>query len=169
MFKKIGLYLRTKLALRNNEIVRNPTPFNEAKKFGIMVQNYSENKNSIIKMIENLKKEGKKVQILNYENGDIPHDSENISNFTKKDLSWSGKVMSEEYDNFLKTDFDYLISLNTSSFLPFEKILALNKAKCRVGIYDSKKENLYELMIDSKGNPSLETSATEMLNLTKKI
>ena len=89
--------------------------------------------------------------------------------FSKKDFNWVGRCKQEGLKKFIKTDFDYLFSLNTSPFLPFDNILAQSKAKCRVGVFDDKRTDYFELMVQPSKKTDLNAVTEQMIRYTKLI
>lgn len=168
MFKKLGLSIRFKKAIKKAEKNINAVPYTEAKNFGILVKDFSKNREAVQYFVNQLRNEGKVVQVLNFESGDIPGSSEDILNFTKKDIDWKGKIKSEECNKFLNSKFDFLFSLHTSTFLPIEKIIAQANAKCKVGHFNSEKLELFDIMINNTSE-DINKSSLEMLNFTKLI
>lgn len=170
MFRKIGLKIRSKRLAKAYRQPNEMVGFDRASKIGILIPDLEKNKEVISKLIQTLKKEGKEVQVLTYHSGkkelSVKFDHGAIS---KKDLSWMGKVKSYNVKKFIKTDFDYLFSLNTSPFLPFESILATSNAKCRVGMYHERKKNYFDLMIHADKKKGLGDLAEQMIFYTKKI
>ena len=168
MFRKIGLSIRFKKAAKNASGQANVLSYKDAQNFGILVKDYSKNKDAVRRLVEGLKDEGKTVQVLNYESGDIPPVSENILSFSLKDIDWKGKIKSEECNKFLNSKFDFLFSLHTSSILPLEKIIATANAKCKVGHFLSNRQELFDIMINNTGE-DIKRSSQEMLKFTKLI
>lgn len=93
--------------------------------------------------------------------------------FYKKDLNWHLKPVALSTQEFINQEFDILIDLNIINALPLKYVAALSKAKFKVGKYDEKYKELYDLMIDNASNPSLEYLIKQidiylnMLNTTK--
>jgi len=167
MFKNLTLRLRNKSALKNNPRQFMSTPFAHAKKIGVLVEDFSKNKNEVFPLLEKLKAEGKKVDIINFINHSDIVQGEHIRNISKKSIDWKGKIKDDFVEKFLKTEYDYLFSLHTSSFLPFENILARSKAKCRVGQYIENKKAFLDIMIHPNKEESLKQRTTQMLEITK--
>ncbi|MCP4520296.1 MAG: hypothetical protein GY827_01140 [Cytophagales bacterium] len=174
MIKKFALKLRTRFALKKN-IVRKSIPFTSAKKIGVLVNGDIKEKQAVNNFIDSLTSEGKEVQVLCFtkppKKKEKPkklfpfrHDT-----FSIKDFKAHGGFGSKKINNFVKTDFDYLFSLNTSPFLPFETILASCEAKCRIGSFLEEKESFYELMVHGNKKGDLSSILEQMIFFTKKI
>lgn len=167
MFKSLGLFIKNKLALKRPQ-VRITVPFIRAKKIGVLADHLDENKKAIDQFVQSLEKEGKKVEVIGFSpKKNKPALRVKYKAFSKKDLSWTGEIKQEELKKFIKTDFDYLFSLNTSPFLPFENILAQSKAKCRIGVYQEKKEGYFELMVEPKKKNDMIAVTEQMIRYTK--
>lgn len=67
--------------------------------------------------------------------------------FTRKELNWYEKPESEAVTEFMKKDFDLLISLSLQENYPLKYILSLSKAKFKVGRLTTAHDSL-DLMID---------------------
>ncbi|TSA49937.1 MAG: hypothetical protein D4R43_03060 [Sphingobacteriales bacterium] len=59
-------------------------------------------------------------------------------------------------DEFIDRKFDILINVSIKENLPLEYIAALSQASYRVGLYDPNKLYCNDLMIDLKGNKTLQ-------------
>lgn len=167
MFRSISLFFKNKSALKQ-ENGRNTIPFNKAKKIGVIVDDLDANGRAVSKFVDELEKEGKKVEVIGFtKTKEISGLKPNYKALRVKDFNWLGKIKREDLKKFIKTDFDYLFSLNTSSFLPFENILAQSRAKCRVGVYNQKKEGFFELMVQPKKKDDLVAVTQQMIRYTK--
>jgi hypothetical protein len=95
--------------------------------------------------------DGKIVKLLTYQDKDITNSNFSFNHhvISEKDISTFGEVSSVQVEEFLTTEFDYLICIDTKPFPVFENILKRSKAKCRVGkYYEGRKQHPYELMIN---------------------
>ncbi len=175
MLKKVVLRIRNRIARKKHNINRVTVPFSQASKIGILIKDIPQEAKIINKFITEFTKEGKQVDILCYSNKSKKKQEESKKNYkfnyspiTSRDIKWNGKFKSKKINNFIKTDYDYLFSLNTSPFLPFENILVKSKAKCRIGCFQKKKESYYEFMIHD-GKKSLKSLVEQMIFFTRKI
>lgn len=176
MLKKVALRIRNHFAQKKHSTNRKTIPFSEANKIGILVEDIPQNSKVINKFVTEFTKEGKHVDVLCYskkpkkKNKPVKEKYKfKYSPITSRDIKWNGKFKSKKINNFIKTDYDYLFSLNTSPFLPFENILIKSKAKCRIGSFQKKKENYYEFMIHDGNRKSLSSLVEQMIFFTKKI
>lgn len=170
MLKKMTLMLKSRIALKYNKVRRTTPDFESARSIGILIKDIHKHTTLIKKIIKELEAEGKKVHILSYEKNkkDIAQGIK-YDIITKKDVSLMGNFKSFAIKKFIKTDFDYLFSLNTSSFLLFENILARCSAKCRVGIFNENKKEYFEMMIHPGKENSLGSLAEQMIFYTRLI
>ena len=82
--------------------------------------------------------------------------------FTRNELNWFYKPTSESVQEFIKTPFDLLINLNLEEYYPIKYILAVSKARFKVGKY-SEGQAFLDFMID------IEKEKETMENLKKEI
>lgn len=168
--KRTLLKYRTKKSLKNSKS-RSVVPFSKAQNIGIIVSKLNENEIFVInEFIDKISNEGKKVSIITYDNRkENPQLTQPYDIITKKDITWNGKFKDDSIKKFIKTEFDYLISLNTSSILPLDNIIAGSKAKCRIGLYRETKNNMFELIINPNPNATLKEKLDQMYSYTKKL
>jgi hypothetical protein len=67
--------------------------------------------------------------------------------FSRNDLNWYYKPVSEVTDKFMKQSFDILIDLSLDSVFPIQYIVALSPATFKVGKF-SPEEKYLDMMID---------------------
>lgn len=169
MLRNIGLFIIKRLAIKKPQL-RITIPFAQAKRIGIIVDNIDKNTKVINQFVENLVQQGKTVEVLGYTNPkQVPKLNIKYNAFSKKDFSWVGACKQDVLKKFVKTDFDYLFSLNTSPFLPFDNILAQSKAKCRVGVFNDKRTEYFELMVQPTKKEDLNSVTEQMIRYTKLI
>ena len=167
MFRSVSLFLKNKAAVKN-PAGRKTIPFNSANRIGVIVANIDKNRKELDSFVQELEKEGKNVEVIGFtKTKNFVKLKANYKAIRVKDFNWLGNIKTEELKNFIKTDFDYLFSLNTSSFLPFENILAQSRAKCRVGVYNHKKEDYFELMVQPTKKNDLTAVTEQMIRYTK--
>lgn len=167
MFRSVSLFFKNKSALKKPS-GRFTIPFVEAKKIGVIVDDFEKSMKALDSLVKELENEGKKVEVIGFtKQKELPKLKPNYKALHRKDFNWLGKIKREDLKKFIKTDFDYLFSLNTSSFLPFENILAQSCAKCRVGVYNQKKEGFFELMVQPTKKDDLNAITQQMIRYTK--
>ncbi len=148
MFKKSFINLHTKSALKRNSTKRGNIPFFKVKNIGIIHSYVNQEQIKIIyHFFDQLEKDDLKVQVLVLKDKDIEL---NIPEFIVADeqgLTQFGKWDNENIKDFFKEPFDYLLHLNLESTELVDNILAMSKAKCRVGKHLDEREIYYELMV----------------------
>ncbi|MBN2274433.1 MAG: hypothetical protein JXR41_02900 [Bacteroidales bacterium] len=88
--------------------------------------------------------------------------------FSRNDLNWYYKPVSEVTDVFVKKEFDILIDLSLEKYYPIQYIVALSPAKFKVGIFSQNEKHL-DLMIDiEKENEQMKKVHEEILKDRKK-
>ena len=169
MFKSLSLILSKRKGLKNSKFLRSSTGFEEIKKVGIILNDKNLDTTEIDKFIQSFKNEGISVDVLCYTTKkDTPKLKNKFMSFQKKDIKWTGKLLNFKLKKFIRTDFDYLFSIIDNSSLALDTILAHSNAKCRVGKFEDKRGDLYELMVHNKGK-SIKDLSQQMLHYTSKI
>ncbi len=168
MLKRTMINLGTRKYLKRNESQRHTVPFPRAKKIGVIFnKSKTADINEINSFISRLEMQGKEVSVLCYNTGKTESNNQ-IKNFSLKDIKWNGKLKSFGLKKFIRTEFDYLFSLNSSPILPVENIIARSKAKCRIGIFHQAR-NHYEMMISPRSSKDKEGLLNEMMQYTQMI
>lgn len=148
MLKKSLINLHTKTALKRNAAKRESILFSEVKKIGIVHSYVSQEEiKSVYHFFDQLEKSNIKVEVLILKNKETELNIPEFIIADEQELTQFGKWNNEDIKGFFNEHFDYLIHLNLEENELVENILALSKAKCRVGKYFSDKEKYYELMI----------------------
>jgi len=94
---------------------------------------------AVLAFAEKLKTDGKHVAMLAY----IPRKRKEITEyqpyeyFCKDDVNWYGKPNAEVLSNFIKQDFDVLISLNDKDQSPIQFLTVAGKANFTIGLKSS--------------------------------
>ena len=159
------------MASHANGEVREGIAFNEVKNVGILIHNTEEVFcNTIEAFVKMLTEEGKKVSVIcHIEKGQRMPYKFKFHPLYSKDIDWKGDFKSDVVNKFIKTEFDYLYSINISPILPFESILLKSKAKFRIGPYLKSEKNLFELMISLRNGENINELLANMLEFSKKI
>jgi len=159
------------LFAHNKVSQRQSIDFNEVKSVGILIHNTEEVFcNAIESFVKRLIEEGKKVSVIcHIDKGQRMAYKFNFLPLYAKDIDWKGDFKSDAINKFIKTEFDYLYSINISPILPFESILLKSNAKFRIGPYLKTEKNLFELMISLRNGENLNELVATMLELSKKI
>ena len=142
------LSVNTNKWAKSNGSIRSATKYANAESIGIIFCIDDKSKHNIIKAVKKrFEADGKHVEVLAF----LPDKKENheflFDFFTKKDISFWGKYRSKQIDKFVKMPFDYLLQIDFENYEVINGILALSKAKCRVGCASSEHSKYYELMI----------------------
>lgn len=170
MYVNKFLQLNTKRHLRKNRSQRVTTDYKKASKIGIVFSTEGMDKHNAIKsLVKELKEEGKEVSVISY----LPPKQQNheflFDIISANDISFWGTLKNEEARKFVMESFDYLLDLDTASNGIVENILAMSKAKCRVGIYREGKGPFFELMISPKNPDSVQDLIQDIHFYTKNI
>ncbi len=162
MFKTLGLKYRTKKASKKRTLSVNLTD-KKTKKVGVITSKEIYNTAGFKKFTKDLLNKGVKTEVLvfNKEKNDTDTLKEQ---YGKKDYNWSGKINSPLVTNFIKTPFDLLFSVNTSSILQIENVLALSNAKCRIGTTTQHENEHLDFMVKVKENSSVDKLTNSMLH-----
>ena len=153
--------------LRKNKRQVNVCNINNAKTIGILFNATHQISFDIVKeMVKNIANKKNKIEVLGYV------DSKNLIDhylyrkgfdfFTHKQLNWYYKPVDETVHSFIEKKFDILINLSLDEPYPIQYIVALSKAKFKVGKYSLGNEYL-DFMID------IEKEKEAMKNLRKEI
>ena len=169
MLKKVGQRVLLRKSQKNQTSIRETVPFKDATQIGILVKRKNQNVAIVKKFLTLLRSEGKELHVLYYNDENDISKGMDVKMLGKKDINWIGKFKPYGIKKFIKTEFDYLFCLNTSPFLPFENVVALSRAKCRIGIYNKRYKHSYELMIHTKQKEGLARLAEQMIFYVKQI
>lgn len=135
----------------------------EASNIGILYNSNEFNSETIDKLEELIKNDGKSVAKIGF--ADKP--SENVLIFNKKDISGTGNIKKDNLSFFIKQPFDFLISLDTSENINYKYVLALSKAVCKVGF---ETEQYYDLLqLSLKMDESKPKSVANIVRYLKMI
>ncbi len=169
MIRKIAIKIASLRAKKSR--TRKPHPsFAEAKKIGIVVDS-SDVQTVLSPITKSLLKEGKEVVavIIDTPTKEPKKLPQNCIRVTAKEFSQFGKVANSRLQSFLKTEFDFLFSLNGSPTLLIQNILASTSAKCRIGVYEENSVDYCDFMIAPTPNESLSQTAQRILKYSKEI
>ena len=86
-----------------------------------------------------------------------------------EDIDLFGKIKSDKVNNFISTKFDYLFCICSELQTPVKYILAASQAKCRVGLYTTESEELFDFMMSNNKKEDLNELIRNMLYYTKHI
>jgi Family of unknown function (DUF6913) len=152
MILKPWLNYKTKKANKSNKGLRESVSYRSTKRIGIIFCNDEQKKlNDVDKLSDLLKKDGKKVKIIAQENKSgfkhLPYDT-----FNDDDFSFWGKFIGKPINDFVTTDYDFLICLDDQPNHMISSILANSQAKCRIGKFEESNESIFEMMLENTAN-----------------
>ena len=157
---KIGrmMFLRE---FRSHKQLNKLVDFNSAKSIGLVYDSTDEKNFEVIKKyVKDLREIYKKdVLALGFYNGkELPamrFSKLGLDFFTRKALNWHFKPVAPVVKNFTHKNFDILIDLHTGNSVPFKYIIAMTKAKFKIGRYERSSLPFYDFMISVEENISL--------------
>ena len=169
MLSKKILVHKTRSLIKKNQPPRLSPSYQHAAKMGVIFSTEDLAKHNTIKgLVNKLKADGKEVTVLTF----LPKDRHNFEfkfdYFTAGDFSIFGNHTSKDALDFAAQPFDYMfyIDLEPNPFI--ENLVAMSKAKCRVGRYSrSSDQDLFEFMIRTREKGTNQELADEMYRYTK--
>lgn len=122
----------------------------------------------LAQFIKKLEQDHKKLKILTYFEHMHSHPYNfYIDYFLKTDINLMGEISSPKMTQFLDTQFDFLFCVESEPQPVFDILLSQSKANCRVGLFDEKRTNLFEMMVENLDWHDLDHTLKQMLNYTK--
>lgn len=147
------------------------TNLTDAKSIGLIYDSTNPDNDIVItRFAENLRKQGKEVEILGFINDAKLDHKADIPVFNKKKLDWKQVPNDPRVEAFVGKRFDLLLACFVEENLPLEFIAATSNAKWRLGPYNEKKTAYYDMMINlgSKSNlPYFLEQSVDFLNKIK--
>lgn len=164
MFGSKLLSVNTRRWVKRNKSIRSTTNYRKTQSIGIVFSIDDRNKHDIIKsFVKRLEVDGKQVDVLAF----LPENKENheflFDFFTLKDISFWGNYHSKQVLNFAKKPFDYLLHIDFDNLNVINGLLALSKAKCRIGGAKVEQSKFYEMIITTP-QKDIQTLVDEMYN-----
>lgn len=167
MLNKKFLSLKTKSYLKKNNVDRTNMAYGVAKSVGIIFTIEDLKKHDQIKQfIKNLENDGKQVKVLAYLPKGLQNFEFKFDFFTINELSFWGKFESSAIENFVAETFDYLFYVDHESDPLIRNILAMSKAKCRIGNNHEDNARFCEMMVQGS-DQSVESMLKEMYKYTQ--
>jgi hypothetical protein len=167
--KNYILNLKHRFSKTDTSVIRKNLNFDDVKKIGVLIYNPDREFNTDINLfIKQLVSEGKSVEALcftsttNSIHFDFP-----CSYYSLEDVDWKGQFKREGINKFIKTEFDYLYSINILPFLPFKIVLKKSKAKFRIGNFEENAD--LDLMIKTDSNLTIRTLLEQINFYSKKL
>ena len=170
LFKKLFIERNTKLAIKKSTVSRDNISFRKAQSIGIIYSWEGKRKAEIInEFAKEIEMSGKKVQTLCYSRVDLQIVPVDVDFFSEKDFDNFGNLKSEKLKNFKNLRFDFLYHLDTLPNVYIDNIMALSSARCRVSRADYTRKDLYDFMVQIRGNVGIEKLCHEILHYTKAL
>ncbi|MCS6934761.1 MAG: hypothetical protein NZM35_06405 [Chitinophagales bacterium] len=143
-------------ALRQTKELRSIINLPDAQTIGILYDSSdADNDILITRFAEQLKRDGKQVEILGFINDNKTDHKADIKVMNTAHISWCLVPVHETALDFARKRFDLLLCCFTREILPLEYIAAISRARWRVGVYDERKTALYDFMINIGGRRDL--------------
>jgi hypothetical protein len=142
---------------RNKEFIK----ITEAKKIGLVFDATDKEVFEVIrKFIQQVKEYSKGIHAIGYIDEKItPNYSyikTDIDLFNKKELKKLYQPQSPYIKTFMEDEKDILIDANIHDKLPLKFIAASSKAKCKVGMYTTSNESMYDVCLATTPEQGLE-------------
>lgn len=167
--KKLLEHRTTKLAVANDS-PRETVGYQEAHRVGILFTQIDRPKYQAIRnLAKQLKKDGKQVDVLCFLNKNGENYDFLYNYITSRDVSMLGKMHAGAAITFAEQEFDYLFYLDIKSNIYLQNILAMSRAKCRIGFYDGSNDDLLELMLNVNGNQDMAEVVDQIFFYTQKL
>lgn len=153
-------YLKLELKDHVREQKPNKFSFSQAKTVGIIFDAASPEDFELVKRyVLYLREHRKKVKVLGfYPSKRIPemtYSKLEYDFFSAKELNWFGKPSNMVIQNFINEEYDLLLDLNINDHFALKYVSALSKAVFKVGKYNEKDVDMYDMMIDSDNTKTL--------------
>ncbi|MGC3946875.1 MAG: hypothetical protein QM762_20550 [Chryseolinea sp.] len=147
------LKMRTEKLLQKENGARSSVSYAVSRNIGVLFSVEDKAKHEVVKdFIRKLEHDGKQVKVMEY----LPPDKQNFEFkfdfFTENDISFWGKITSANALKFAETPFDYLFYLDTEPNPLMMHLLAMSKAKCRVGRQWDDGPSYFEFMVQAPSN-----------------
>jgi len=144
-------------AIRNVKTIHKVTNLTDAKTIGIVYDSTKPDNDIVIaKFAEQMRANGKSVELLGYINDPKVDSKADVTIFNKKALSWTGVPNSDKVKAFTDKKFDLLLAPFITNNAPLEFVAATSKAKWRLGVYTKGKTDLYDMMVMMDGKTDLQ-------------
>ena len=149
---------------------RSPQSMNwrDAKSIGVLFDATDlDIRQTALKFKEKLKKEGKKVRLLGFFDGDQNNANFTFAHFNRKQIDWAFRPAAREVQEFIETPFDLLLNIEPITREHTEYIAALSRARLKVGpVADY--FDCYDLMIEAADNRNVHAFIQQTEGLLKK-
>jgi len=88
---------------------------------------------------------------------------------TSNDVNWRYQPVKPFFKEFTQTNFDILLDLSLSDHLPLTYCAALSKASLKIGRFDENHQMLYDLMIHTSPEETIESFTNQVIHYLTKI
>lgn len=152
------------------KISRTPSNFERSRTFGVVFDMTNpQNEKAVREYAEQLRKEGKTVDLLAYVDDSARHNNYEFKHFNRKDLDWILQPKIAMVTDFVKKPFDVLMCLYSSEVLPLDYVSALSHANLRVGKHQEGKNYCFDLMVDIGNTTDLRQVIQQMDYMLKVV
>ncbi len=164
MIKKLIITYRTSRNEKKRKC-KSGIEFSKSKHIGLIIHEDFENEENINKVIDDLKKDNKKVSKIYFLRN--PGGHQMTPWFKASQINFLGQVKSPELDHFLKQDFDFLLCFDDSNSYLLDYVSSLTSAPSRIGVMKPDRTHFYEMMVQVDNQSTFASS--EILRYLKKI
>lgn len=158
--KIANLYLKYKLmnSFKSKDV--NKFSFDKVKTVAILFDATDKEDYELMKKyVTYLREYRKKVKVIGYyakkEVPDFALSKLEYDFFSQKELNFIGVPLPQFVEGFINEEFDLLLDLNIKHHFPLKYISSLSKANFKVGEYNEKDVNNYDLMINIEDKRTL--------------
>lgn len=158
--KAAGSYfLKKEMRIRTREV--HSMGLDKARSIGIIFNAKDERTFKLIREFANKLRGGglRTVKALGFvpkaEVASFLQSSQDFDFFTREDFNWYYKPQGRKVVGFISEEFDILIDLRITKFIPLLFIIGLSRAKFKVGRFGKGFQDFYDLMIDVDSSADL--------------
>lgn len=154
--QRIGNYFLNK-ELEGLKRVTMSVPLNDVKRVGVLFSGQDDVSLKAVNLfVERLRKSGKSVRCMGYVSrekaAETLRPAWGLEFFTQNDLNWYFRPESRNVQSFIEEPFDLLIDLRMQRSMALPFVVALSKARFKVGCFNESDHGLYDLMIRADSN-----------------
>lgn len=137
-----------------------PVSFNEALKVAILFYARSEAEMTAVNDLISFLWDHKKLTFILGGTSGFPVPKSKFTNMNfiqlkEDEFNWKNIPTGYRIDNYLENKFDILIDLSQEDYQPLIYILAVAKARIKVGRYDRNIHGIYHFMLDTWQKPDI--------------
>lgn len=152
------------------DVKRSVVNLEDATRIGILFDYYlPENEAVVFNWAEELRREGKEVELLGYVRKKETQPKEGIQTLRKSDINWAKVPVSEGARHFAHTRFDLLISCTNHPNATLEFISRISLSRWRVGPFDPLKTDCYDLMVQAEPGKNISYLITQYKHFLNQI